>query len=464
MKLNFSCLFAAILWSGQLQAQTLTSAKIMGEAYQKLWNPELQKKINEGIELNRKGEAILEILDKKGRPLKDVSVSIQQKSHEFLFGCNAFVLGQLGSPEKNGQYEETFVRIFNFATVPIYWAETEPQQGNPRYKEGSEDIWRRPPVDRFVPFAKKYGLTLKAHPMLWHRFNPGWLPKDPEAVKELYRKRFHELSQRYAKDISIWEVTNESTGCSKDYPLCSEDKAYVEWAFREAARLFSNDRRLMINDYTSYNELLPKDNVYYKQLEGLIAKGIRLQGIGLQFHIWFEPDLMEKYLAGERFQPEKLLAVYEAFAAFNRPLYITEITVPTPNGKDGGAIQAEVIRNLYRLWFSVPAMQGVTYWNMGDGMAYENENPAASGLVDKEMNPKASYRVLDELINREWKTNLEISSGPQGNVSFRGFYGKYKITVSHNGKSVEKEINLTKSGNNKFTINYKNRKRSRKLR
>jgi hypothetical protein len=97
-------------------------------------------------------------------------------------------------------------------------------------------------------------------------------------------------------------------------------------------------------------------------------------------------------------------------------------------------------------------MAGLTYWNMGDGMAYESENSAASGLVDKEMKPKASYRVLDELINREWKTNLKISGDSHGNAHFRGFYGKYKITVSHNGKSTEQEINLTKTGNNKFII------------
>ena len=462
MRRIFFLILISIFCLNQIYAQVTTSNKqkeqkfqgntVMSEAYQKLWNPAVQAKIDEGIERNRKGEATLEILNENGHPLKDVLVSVQQKSHEFLFGCNAFVLGQLGSPGKNQQYEEIFARVFNFATVPIYWAGTEPKQGNLRYKEGGEDIWRRPPVDRFLPFAKKYGLTLKAHPMLWHTHNPDWLPKDSEALKELYRKRFHELSDRYANDISIWEVTNESTGCSKDYPLFSKDKAYVEWAFWEVAPLFGNDRRLMINDYTRFNELLPDDNEYYKQIQGLLAKGLRIQGIGLQFHIWFEPELMEKYLAGERFQPEKMLAVYQAFAAFNRPLYITEITVPTPKGKDGDAIQAEVIRNLYRLWFSVPAMAGLTYWNMGDGMAYESENSAASGLVDKEMKPKASYRVLDELINREWKTNLKISGDSHGNAHFRGFYGKYKITVSHNGKSTEQEINLTKTGNNKFII------------
>ena len=97
-------------------------------------------------------------------------------------------------------------------------------------------------------------------------------------------------------------------------------------------------------------------------------------------------------------------------------------------------------------------MAGITWWNLGDSTAFGNENKAMGGLLDNEMNPKLAYQALNQLINHEWKTNLKISSGSHGNVSFRGFYGKYKITVSHNGKSIEQEINLTKTGNNKFVI------------
>lgn len=443
----------------QIQAQVLVSYKqqglmenekedsmVMSEAYQKLWNPEVQTRIDEGIERNRKGETTIEVVDANGRPVKGASLIIQQNTHAFLFGCNAFVLGQLGSPERNRQYEQIFTRICNFATVPIYWGGTEPQRGRLRYLEGEEDIWRRPPVNRFIPFAKKYGLTLKAHPMLWHTHNPDWLPEDPYTLKDLYRKRFCELSDRYAKDIAIWEVTNESTGCLKTYPLYSDDKSYVAWALINAGTLFGDDNLLMINDYTRFNEELPQDNAYYKQLQGLFDQGLRIQGIGLQFHLWFEPQLMEKHLEGERYRPETMLAVYESFAALDRPLYITEITVPTPQGEDGEIIQAKVLRNLYRLWFSVPAMAGVTYWNLGDSMAYDNENTAAAGLVDKELKPKLSYRVLDGLINREWKTCLSIKTGDGGKAVFRGFYGQYAVEVSlEDGRKQSFEFDLSSS-------------------
>jgi GH35 family endo-1,4-beta-xylanase len=282
--------------------------------------------------------------------------------------------------------------------------------------------------------------------MLWHGHNPDWLPKDPEALKALYRKRFRELSERYAKDIAIWEVVNESQICASNYPFYAEDRAYVAWAFREAAPLFGESNRLMINDITQFNERLPAENTYYRQIRGLLEQGVRIDGLGLQFHLWFEPKLMECHLAGERYLPGRMLDVYEAFAAFRRPLYVTEITVPTPQGADGEAEQALVVRNLYRLWFSAPAMAGVTYWNLGDSMAHDKENTAAGGLIDKNLNPKAAYRALDELINRTWRSRAEGVTDAEGSLAFRGFYGTYEGQVTRGGVTQTFPLRLSKGG------------------
>jgi GH35 family endo-1,4-beta-xylanase len=419
----------------------------VSEAYAKAWNdPALVKRINDGIERNRKGEVTLRVVDAAGQPVAGAAVAVRQKTHDFLFGCNAFVLGQLGSPERDRLYEETFTKVFNFATVPIYWKGTEPRQGALRYQEGGEDIWRRPPTDRFIPFGKKYGLTLKAHPMLWHDHNPDWLPNDSEALKAVYRKRFKELSSRYAKDITFWEVVNESQICHTNFPFYAEDRGYVAWAFREAAPLFGDANLLMINDITQFSEQLPAQNAYYKQVQGLLDQGVRIQGVGLQFHLWFEPRLMEQHVAAKRYLPGRMLDVYEAFAALGRPLYITEITVPTPQGADGEAVQAEVVRNLYRLWFSAPAMAGVTYWNLGDSMAHDKENTAAAGLVDKELKPKASYRALHELVSQTWRSSAAGKAGADGTLKFRGFFGTYDVRITQDGVTRTVPLHLSKGG------------------
>ncbi len=44
------------------------------------------------------------------------------------------------------------------------------------------------------------------------------------------------------------------------------------------------------------------------------------------------------------------------------------------------------------------------------------------------LDPKHSYRTLDELINHEWKTRFEAKTGAmQGRVP--GFNGRYRIKV-----------------------------------
>ena len=67
-------------------------------------------------------------------------------------------------------------------------------------------------------------------------------------------------------------------------------------------------------------------------------------------------------------------------------------------------------RNLYRLWFSHPAVHAITWWNLPDGGAAPGEDTVASGLVDREMRPKISYQVLQDLIRREWRTNTQATS------------------------------------------------------
>lgn len=423
------------------------------ESYRKLWNdPALTRRIEQNIEKHRKGNATIKLAGQDGQAVKGASVEVQQQTHEFLFGCNAFVLGQLDTPEKNRKYEEAFVQLFNFATVPFYWEGTEPKQGELRYAEGSRDIWRRPPPDRYIPFARKHGMTLKGHPLLWHAYNPGWLPRDPEALKKLYQKRFAEIARRYAKDIKIWDVVNESLCSSKAYPLYTPDRAYVAWAFRQVAPLFGPENLLMINEVNFSNLSVGETNPYFRQVKQLLAEGLGVKGIGFQFH-FFSAAALSKALANPGYAPRKLLDTYDSFAALDLPLFVTEITIPTPPD-NGQAAQAELVGNFYKLWFSAPRMAGITWWNLGDGTAVKGENKALGGLVDEKLEPKESFRTLDRLINQEWKTRLSARTDSQGVFHFRGFYGKYGVKVTKGGKAREYRIDLLQGGRDTYQLTW----------
>lgn len=417
------------------------------------WNdPAINDRIQAGIEAHRKGDGTITVVDAAGKPLSGVRVEIEQTRHEFLFGCNAFVLGQLKTAADNGRYEAAFVRLFNFATIPFYWEATEPNRGELRYPEGSRDIWRRPPPDRFLPWAAKYDITLKGHPLLWHAYNPAWLPKDADALRDLYRKRFREIAARYGEKVAIWEVVNESQVCNKAYPLYSPDRAYVAWAFGEAGPLFPQSCRLLINDVTTYNFKPAGQNPYLAQVQSLLAQGARVQGVGLQYHFFRRAEL-DAFLKGPNNDPGKLLDLYDAFGKLGLPLYITEITIPSA-GPSGEANQAEVVRNQYRLWFSAAAMAGITWWNLGDGTAVKGENEAQGGLLDEALQPKMAYRVLEDLINHQWKTRLKTETDAEGRAAFRGFFGKYQVKLVRGDRVRALEIDHTRSGAKSYRLSF----------
>ena len=52
----------------------------------------MEDMISSGIEKNRKGYMYLKFVDEKGEPVKGVKVKAVQKTHDFKFGANLFML------------------------------------------------------------------------------------------------------------------------------------------------------------------------------------------------------------------------------------------------------------------------------------------------------------------------------------------------------------------------------------
>lgn len=423
------------------------------EVFQRLWNdPAVAGRIAQDIEKHRKGNATIEVAGRDGKPLANAAIEVVQQKHEFLFGCNLFVLDQLDTPELNAKYEKAFASLFNFATLPFYWRELEPEQGKPRFAEGSPRIWRRPPPDRLVKWCKAHGITPKGHALMYakNKFMPDWTAHDnPKTFLQQSAKHMAEIAARYQRDIPIWDAVNEELprrAHVKEWHAVPDD--YLAWCFQEAGRLFPKDVKLLINDgqiqahYDTYD--------YMALVKDLQQRGVRVEGIGIQFHI-----SRDSVLSGKRYPPAHLQDVYSQLGRLGLPLYITEITIPGV-GENGAELQAAIVANYYRLWFSAPAMAGVTWWNLGDGTAYENENKALGGLLDKDMNPKPAYLALDKLINHEWKTNLKLTTDASGKASFRGFHGKYALRLTVDGETREFPFELkSKAGTSRATLTLK---------
>jgi endo-1,4-beta-xylanase len=408
------------------------------------------------IEKHRKGDAVLKLAGPDGKPLQNgLAVKIEQKKHKFLFGCNIFKLGSCRTPEDNAAYEERFAALLNFATLPFYWWNYERQQGQ-------TDDER---TDQIVRWCKAHNITTKGHPLAWNYIDPRWLPKEPAEAMQLQLKRIGRCVERFRDDIEIWDVVNEATHYDREEikkaaPILTEAiremgvGAYVREAFK-AARQANPKATLLINDYRTDSDYAEK------VISELLDENDRplYDVIGIQSH-----------MHGGVWPVQKIWEVCERFAKFGKPLHFTETTLLSgeqgwelskkredPNFRwistpEGEKRQAEQVAEFYRILFSHPAVEAITWWDFTDQNAWQQ---APAGLVRDDMTPKPAYEELEHLIKGEWWTQAEVTTDAAGAARFRGFLGEYEVSSQVDGKKLTGTFRLDKTATKMTDVQLK---------
>ncbi len=394
-------------------------------------NDEINKRIADGIEKNRKGDFTLKT--KSGS-----KVSVKLKNHKFRFGCNMFMLDEIpDDKQKNETYKEKLKAFFNMATVPFYWQDLEPTEGHTRYDKNSEKIYRRPPTDLCVEFCEQNGIEPREHALCYNSFFPDWLKeKTLDEEKRLIEKRMQQISERYADNIPTIEVTNEMVWVKGKTDFYTNPD-YIDFCFKLAEKYFPNNI-LGINEWSGVWEApeTPWDN-YASYIEAELLKGGRIDAIGMQFHVFIRN---EEYFEKTRkfYDLNQLFKTLDNYARFGKQIQITEVTIPAFTAEESDEeLQADVIERLYSLWFSYPNVSQIIYWNLVDGYAafttpgdmQGGENYYRGGLLRFDMSEKPAYKRLRHLIKEVWTTDEELTADENGEVKFRGFYGEYEVTA-----------------------------------
>ena len=482
--------------------------ELMSSAYWDRWNDDEQRRIDNDIELSRKADA--EIAFDDWMPGSEVSV--QQVSHDFVFGSHIFNFNQLGSKDANKRYREVFGSLLNAATVPFYWKKFEPERGVFRYATSDNDTekfwnnckepyyesnWRRPSTNQIVDFCKEKGLRMHGHVLIWGNrkwHHPEWMEdflegeerelynsmitkradlqnyKDGDEFNDRYESltsreiynmfprfidkmgsafdnRIKELAEHYGSEIPSWDVVNESAidyeagriipgdmFCKSRYGFMPGDYPYR--ALKTAEKYFPAEVALNINDYKMTKG-------YAAEVKELVERGAKIDIVGAQMHL-FKPQQSLDIAQGKDIQsPSKVREWMEILGANGIPIHLSEITITSPGDDEKGrAMQAVIVRNLYRLWFSNPQMMGITWWNLVDDCGAPGE-PNKSGIFDRQMRPKTAYYALNDLLNKEWRTNITAVVDADNILRFRGFKGKYRITYKNKaGKKQVREVSV----------------------
>lgn len=410
---------------------------------------ETEFRIKTGTEMYRKGFCRIELVDTMGKAIPAADVRVKQTGHAFLFGCNAFMLGQFPEAEQNARYEEVFSSIFNEAVLPFYWSDLEPEDGKLRFASGSKPIYRRPPTDDVLAFCRRHNILPKGHPLCWHCFSPDWAPREPEEYMRRLERRIREIAERYADEIFLWDCVNEA---QTRYPLRYRRPPFpadhVERVFHMAERYLPN-ARLLYNDDRCWWNFNGDYSPVYLLVSRLIEHGCRVGGLGLQYHMF--PNLV-KNEADQFINPRILYPVLDQFAKLQIPVNFSEVSVISSRDLgDGDRFQELAAEKLYRIWFSHPAVDGITWWNLVDGTgAYaplgseQGENALRAGLVNYDFTPKPAFRALQRLIREEWHTETRFDYAEEGDNVFHGFYGSYEAEIRTDAGTFHQTFRFTR--------------------
>ena len=102
--------------------------------------------------------------------------------------------------------------------------------------------------------------------------------------------------------------------------------------------------------------------------------------------------------------------------------------------------------------FGHPSIVSINWWGFSDRAIWR----PGGGLLTEEYKPKPVYSRLRKLIHEEWKTNIDTVTDSNGEVKFRGFYGKYEIVLeTDTGRSYSFDIHVREDEGNKWVFSIK---------
>jgi len=357
-------------------------------------------------------------IETAGRPaLKDVF------KDDFYVGA-ALSLDQISGKEPEAM--GLVAKQFNSITPEniLKWEEVHPKPGQYDFEA----------ADRYVAFGEKHKMHIIGHTLVWHNQTPDWVfqdasgkPASRETLLERLREHISTVVGRYRGRIHGWDVVNETIMAdgswrqSKWFEILGED--HVTKAF-EFTRQADPDAELYYNDFDL--EIRPKYEGVIRLVKGLQAKGIRVDGVGIQGH-WFvdRPPMSEienhfVALAGlgvKLMITELDLGVLPYYPLESKIVDLSSFDAetqkkynPYPNGLPDSE-QKELAKRyaeLFSLFRKHREKFGrITFWAVHDGQSWRNYWPIIGRtehpmLFDRRCQPKPA---LDSVIKAARKKN-----------------------------------------------------------
>jgi endo-1,4-beta-xylanase len=368
------------------------------------WRADAQKR----IEKYRMATLNIQVLDAAGNPVPHARVHVQQQTRAFTIG--SFAGYRLVEQTPDGQkMRDIFLRLFNRATTPIYWADWGWPHEKTRYLA-------------IASWLAEHRFTIRGHVMVYptYRYMPADVVKlqnDPDQMRKRILQQIDEISQATRQfGFREYDVTNELRDFTEVHKLLGRD-AVADW-FAEArrnlphAKLSLNENTILTNGgATKIDQDIDLD--WYRFLK---SKGQTPDVLGFQGH--FNENVTP---------PEKVLAILDRFAS--------ETTAEEQ-------MQAAYTRDFLTICFSHPRVTGFNLWGFWEGDQWMPNG----AFYRKDWSAKPNGKMLEELLTKTWWTDTTVTADQNGRANVLAFLGTYKIATVVNSKSCEAMVILDEAG------------------
>jgi endo-1,4-beta-xylanase len=227
-------------------------------------------------------------------------------------------------------------------------------------------------ADTLVNFATRNNIRVHGHTLIWHQSLPTWLTNftgDSTAWENIMKTYIQTVVSHFKGKVASWDVVNEAiandgTGYYRATSLWYQKlgPGYIARAFQYAHEADSS-ALLFYNDYGS--EWSPqKRYVILDMLAGLKAKGVPIDGIGLQMHT----DITKA--------DTSIQNAIRTAAATGLKVHISELDISLNYYNDQSMVYNSVIaqkqsdkyKMLVKAYNAIPKSQqyGITTWEIGD--------------------------------------------------------------------------------------------------
>jgi endo-1,4-beta-xylanase len=223
--------------------------------------------------------------------------------------------------------------------------------------EATRDVMNWTDLDVAHDFAVEHGLRFKMHTLIWGQQQPAWISSltPAEQLAEI-EEWMAAVAERYP-DLEMIDVVNEPLHAPPAYSEALGGAGATGWDWMiksfELARHYFPRSELILNDYNIL--IMDQFTTDYLALIELLMERNLIDGVGEQAHFLERADVA--VVAGN----------LDRLAATGLPVYISELDV---NFADD-ARQANVMKDLFPLFWHHPSVVGVTHWGHLEGGMFQ---------------------------------------------------------------------------------------------